>query len=291
MKSLGRFAAAGESPTPVTGASPTSRPMKAAAKKERTKAKSKSTRLRDSYTWRHKEEKNCIKTWANATSTTEPAKAATTTNNNNKNKTFHQNKPECKTFTNAISKRQMQNKLTPLHLALQTNNDIGVQTLPTQHLRNQVCRRKDEEQQWQWLERERERACIPKEIKYVEEKTKGTGDGAWARERASESKQTYRKQSTQKKRTKGTGDGERAGQQRREKRLRKERFSKRARKPVEMDVFWGTCSCICTSAFIQIRYPFRFLSSFCWPCLLTTKARRILLCLDSLVGAHDLRPL
>jgi uncharacterized radical SAM superfamily Fe-S cluster-containing enzyme len=27
-------------------------------------------------------------------------------------------------------------------------------------------------------ERERERACIPKEIKYVEEKTKGTGDGA-----------------------------------------------------------------------------------------------------------------
>jgi hypothetical protein len=47
-----------------------------------------------------------------------------------------------------------------------------------------VCRRKDEEQQWQWLdgererERERERACIPKETKYVEEKTKGTGDGA-----------------------------------------------------------------------------------------------------------------
>jgi hypothetical protein len=61
MKSLGRFAAAGESPTPVAGTSPTSRPMKAAAKKERTKAKSKSTRLRDSYTWRHKEEKTVSK--------------------------------------------------------------------------------------------------------------------------------------------------------------------------------------------------------------------------------------
>jgi hypothetical protein len=70
----------------------------------------------------------------------------------------------------------MQHKPTPLPLALQTYNDIGVQTLATQHLRNQVCRRKDEKQQWQW--RERERACIPKEIKHVEEKTKATGDGA-----------------------------------------------------------------------------------------------------------------
>jgi hypothetical protein len=90
--------------------------------------------------------KNCIKTWANATSTTEPAKATTTNNNNKK---FHQNKPECKTFTNAISKRQIKHKLALLPVALQTNNDIGVQTLATQHLRNQLCRRKDEEQQWQ----------------------------------------------------------------------------------------------------------------------------------------------
>jgi hypothetical protein len=42
-----------------------------------------------------------------------------------------------------------------LPVALQTNYDIGVQTLATQHLRNQVCRRKDEEQQCQWRERER----------------------------------------------------------------------------------------------------------------------------------------
>jgi hypothetical protein len=97
---------------------------------------------------------NCIKTWANATSTTKPAKAATTTHRyqqqqQQQNQKFHQNKPECKTFTNAISKRQIQHKLTPLPIALQTNYDIGVQTLATQHLRNQVCRRKDEEQQWQ----------------------------------------------------------------------------------------------------------------------------------------------
>jgi len=84
----------------------------------------------------------------------------------------------------------MKNKLTPLHPALQTNNDIGVQTLATQHLRNQVCRRKDENQQWQWLERERERACILKEIKYVEDE----GHWRWRmNERASANRPTENK--------------------------------------------------------------------------------------------------
>jgi hypothetical protein len=75
-------------------------------------------------------------------------------------------------------------------------------------------------------------------------------------ERTSESEQTYRKTKHAEEKKKGTGDGERASQQRREKRLRKSEFSKRARKPVEMDVFGGTYSCICTSTFIQIRVTF-----------------------------------
>jgi hypothetical protein len=85
---------------------------------------------------------------------------------------------------------------------------------------------------------ERERACIPKEIKYVEEKTKSTGDGSRVSERASEQTDPQKTKHAEEEKKKGTGDGERASQRATEREeTEKERISKRARKPVEMDVF------------------------------------------------------
>lgn len=120
--------------------------------------------------------KDCIKTWANATSTTEPAKAATTNNNNNKKVPLEQTRMQDFHQCNLEKKNEKKTHASPPRPTnKQRHRSANPCDTAPKKSSVQKKRRKPAVAMAGERERERERAYLKKSSML---KTKGTGDGA-----------------------------------------------------------------------------------------------------------------